>query len=245
MTFLEMQEELSEVLAESGVKTFTAVARKRWLNEGVVEVCRRALCLKKKSLQPVTAGVNVNSLFATGDWQLTDFIEFATEGIIYNDGVAEPNRIWTPMERKTVEWLDENIPGWRMTHSSLRSDPVLYYARDKSTDVVYWPTPKTSVANGFHVYYHYFPIQGTTNGGMVANGDIPFNAGTTDLVPFLVPYHRLPVMWAGYRALFKAGVPKAKDSLDEFGAQLKNLIMEQRRMPDYEPQIRLKNYRSR
>lgn len=238
-----MQEELSEVIAESGVKTFTTVARKRWLNEGVVEVCRRTLCLKKKVTKNIVAGDNEYDLVV--DWALTDFIEFSQEGIVSTDGVAEPNTIWTALDRKTTEWLDENIVGWRMTHSSLRSDSLQYYAKDGLNKVVFWPAPKTAVTNGFNIYYHYFPLQGSTNGGLVGAADIPFNSGTTDATPWLVPYHRLPIMWAGYRALFKAGVPKAKDALGEFEGQVAKMKNELERKPDYEPKIRVFNYRAR
>lgn len=242
MTFLEMQTELSEAIAESGVKTFSLAARKNWLNLGVLHVCARTLVLWKKITKNITAGTATHDIKdATGtNWGLTDFLEFHKAGIVSKDSATEPNTLWSTLDRQTVEWLDENLQGWRMTDSSLRSDTLQYYAREGMSSVVFWPVPKTAVTNGFVIYYHYVPVQTGIVGGLIANADIPFD-GVLDLYP----YHHLPVMYATYRALFKAGVPKAEKALQEYAAELRNMKVEMRREPDREPRLRVGSYRAR
>lgn len=237
MTFAELQQELSEVLAESSTRTFTTTQRKRWINRGVVEVCRLTRCLRKEVTKNIVAGDNTYDLVA--DWSLTDFIEFAPEGIVVKDSAAEPSTRYTPLERRTVEWLDENVPGWRMTDTSLQSDSLQYYARLGKTVYIY-PTPQATVIGGFRVTYHYYPVQGTTVGGLVNDSDVPFDGW-----PDLEPYHYLPVLYAGWRALLKAGVPKAQVVLQEFRAGIEEMKRDLRRLSDYEPQLRVFQYRAR
>lgn len=250
MTFSEMKQELSEVLAESGTRTYTTAQRERWLNRGVIDVCRKTLCLQKTVTKNVTAATRIYKLRT--DWSLTDFIEFAKQGIIYDDNNATANsRKFLPLRRRTVDWFDENIHGWRITGTANRSDDPEYYARLGEQDVYIQPVPKTAVTNGFIINYHYFPIQSTTLGGLVNVSDVPFNAGTTDNVTYMEPYHLLPVLYAAYRALLKAGVPKKNDVLAEYTAGIKEVQMlvggggDMGAAPDYEPRLSVFNYRAR
>src|SRR3970040_3172844 len=117
-----MQPELSEIRAESNVKTFSLAARKRWIHEGAVEVCRLPLGLQKEVAKNVTAATRTYDIKT--DWSLSDFLAFAKEGIQhYNGSSTAP--LWTPLERKSIEWLDENVGGWgdrratnRLAHTS-------------------------------------------------------------------------------------------------------------------------------
>lgn len=250
MTFTEAQSELSEMLAESGTRTFSTVQRKKWLNDGVVDVCRKTLCLSKAVTKNVSAATRIYKIRT--DWTLTDFIEFTKEGLLYDDNNATANsRKFLKLTRKTIEWFDENISGWRITGTSNQSDDPAYYARLGNEDVYIQPVPKTAVTNGFIVNYHYFPLQGSTNGGMVAGTDIMFNTGATDTVPWMVPFHYLPVLYAAYRALLKAGSPKKDNVLAEYAAGIKEMRAELGQSgdspsaPDYEPKIRVMSYRAR
>lgn len=245
MIFDDLQQELSEALAESSTKTFSLARRKKWLNDGVVDVCQRTLCLEKTATKNVLAATRIYKIKT--DWGLSDFIEFSKQGLLYDDNNADPNaRKFIQLHRKTVEWLDETVPFWRITGSNNQSDNPVYYARLGVEDVYTQPVPKTAVTNGWIINYYYYPIQGTTNGGMVNAGDIPFNAGTTDLVPWLVPFHNLPVLYAAYRALLKAGVPKKDAVLAEYSAGLKELrLVVHGGSPDYKPKLRVTNYRAR
>lgn len=249
MTFSEMKAELSEVLAESGTRTYTTAQRERWLNLGVIDVCRKTLALKKNVTKNVVAITRIYKIHT--DWALTDFIQFSKEGVLYDDrNVTENSRKYLRLERKTIEWLDESVSGWRITGTNNRSDDPLYYAK-LGEDVYIQPVPKTAVTNGWIVHYHYFPIQGSTPGGLIGANDIPFNAGITDLTPWMEPYHHLPVLYAGYRALLKAGSPKKNDVLAEYRAEVQAARAlvgegEESSAPDYEPAIAgVFSYRSR
>lgn len=235
MDFSDMQAELSEILAESNVKTFSLAARKRWLNEGVVDVCRLTLCLQKEVAKNVTAATRTYDIKT--DWSLTDFLAFAKEGIQhYNGSSTAP--LWTPLERKSIEWLDENVAGWRDTSATNRSDTLSYYAK-YGLKVYFQPVPISAVTGGWIIGYHYYPISGTTVGGLVNPTDKPF-----DDFPEFYPYHRLPVLFAGYRALLKAGAPKGQQVLQEYSAGIQLMKQELRREPDREPVISLFNYRA-
>jgi len=243
-----MKQELSEILAESGTRTFTPAQRERWLNLGVIDVCRKTLALKKKVTKNVSAATRIYKIQT--DWTLTDFIGFSKEGIIYDDNNAVANsRKFLKLKRKTIEWLDENVSGWRITGTANQSDDPLYYALH-GEDVYIQPVPKAAVTNGWIIHHHYFPIQGSTPGGLVGASDIPFNAGVTDLTPWMEPYHNLPVLYAAYRALLKAGVPKKNDVLVEYSAgvaEARSLVGvgEDSSAPDYEPGISVFSYRAR
>lgn len=237
MDFTTLQEELSEVIGESGTRTFTTAQRKRWLNEGVIEVCRRALPLKKKVTKNVVAATRTYHI--VNDWSLTDFLAFAPEGIVYDGTVCGMPDRWDKLQRKTIEWLDENVNGWRDVTSDNQADPPEYYALESNLNVVFQPVPKTSGLAGWIIHYHYFPINGTTQGGLVDGADVPF-----DSVPWMIPYHRLPVLWAGYRALLKLESSKAAVVWQEFASGLQTLQRDLRRLPDYEPRLVVTSYRA-
>lgn len=239
-----MQTELSEVLAESGVRTFTTAQRKFWLNRGVVDVCRKTLCLKKVVTKNVVAAQRVYFISAGGaasnDWVLNDYLDFAEEGLLYDDNNASANsRRIDPLERKTVEWLDDNVPGWRVIGTSNQSDSLAYYVRYGLNQVYIQPVPKTAVTGGWIINYYYYPIS-TVVGGLVSGTDVPF-----DGVAWLEPYHNLPVLFAGYRALLKAGSLKKNDVWAEYTAGIKEVLGMLRGAPDYQPKIRVYNYRAR
>ncbi len=234
MNFQEMQEELSEVLAESSTRTFTLTQRRRWINRGVVEVCRLTRCLVREATADLVAGDNDYHIM--NDWNLTGFMEFAKEGIVVRDAAAPPATLFVPLERRTVEWLDEVHPGWRMTQ--IRGMPQYYAVIGQ---VVYlYPTPNVSVTGGVRVTYYYYPVKNGVAGGLVDPTDVPFDGH-----PALEPYHMLPVLYAGWRGLLKVGAPKAEAVLQEFVAGVETLKRSLRSKPDYEPRIRMWQYRAR
>jgi len=233
--FSDLQVELSEIIAESGVKTFSLAARKRWINEGVVDVCRLTRCLTKEVTRDISAALQFYGIVSS--WAMSDFLQFAKEGIRhYNGSSTAP--LWTMLERKSVEWLDENVTGWRDTSATNQSDTISYYAK-YGLSIYFQPVPKTAVTAGWIISYHYYPISGTTIGGLVNATDKPF-----DNFPELYPYHRLPALFAGYRALLKAGAPKARQVMEEYAAGIKLMKQELGMEPDREPEIALFNYRA-
>lgn len=242
MVFQEMQAELSELIAESSTRTFSTDQRKRWLNQGVVQVCRATFCLEKKATKNVTAATREYDLVT--DWSLTDFLAFAPAGIVHYNGSATAP-VYTTLEEKKLEWLDENMPGWRNDLAGDQSDTPAYFVRYGQSKVLILPTPKTSVTSGFIIYYHYYPIQSAVKGGLINGTDVPFSIGATDMAPHLEPYHHLPVLYAGYRALRKAGVPKAREVLEEYTGELRVMKAQLSREPAREPRVKVFNYRAR
>ena len=130
------------------------------LNEGVKDIAAYTICLKSNKKFNVTAGQSEYNLSTA----LANYLTVDKSGLWWYNG-----SIWRPVYPKTLKWLDDNKPNWR----SLGNGSPLHYTIDADILTVS-PTPETTLASGFWLYYGKTPIP------MVAEGSYPFSGSTTE-----------------------------------------------------------------
>ena len=124
------------------------------LNQGVVEIAALTICLKANKKFNVVADQREYVLSSV----VGDFLIMDDPGVYWYNGSS-----WKQLCPVTMKWLDENRPNWRDEDSG---DPKHYY--QESDTLGFHPTPDTSLASGFHVYY------GKKPSGMTTEDQYPF-----------------------------------------------------------------------
>ena len=116
------------------------------INEMARDINSRLKLLKQNSKFTVTADTYRYDL-SDPAVTVTRFLKIDEMGLWWNAGSASSTD-WRRMRPKTVKWFDNNFVQWRDQGSQ---DP-LYQAKD-GTDLVIYPTPDTTLAEGFWLYF--------------------------------------------------------------------------------------------
>ena len=113
------------------------------LNEGAARVAVMSKCLKTNEKFTVTAETQSYDLSSV----VTRFAAMDTPGLLWNAGDADDTD-WDYLDPITIKWLDKNRSSWRDEDSG---SPI-YYAQE-GDNLIIVPTPDTTLANGFWLYY--------------------------------------------------------------------------------------------
>lgn len=212
MTFETLKILARTFVSEAKKGTVGDTELKAILNLGKTEVAARSICLKKNTKFDSVADEGTYNLTS----KLTRYLVMDKSGLWYRTSTSTDYARLIP---KTIDWLNENKPGWRDASSG---DPTHYVIDGDSLIVT--PAPDSVITEAFWLYY------GQDSVDMTENTHYPFG-GETEITR-LKPLHMAIVKYAewGLSKAVNAGADNFRMKENEFERELaKGIAMLNRR----------------